>query len=238
MLDVLDVQMRFVFSPSNIMQWRTCPLKFWGQSISKLIQYKETPNKQRGIQAHTNIQQAIEQGVDSVTDWAIGMKMPYVLQLIDEVRAEVDAGKILGIEKELVVDKDFRELPDGWWDDNAYLRARADVVLLPESAEEPAFVGDIKTGRKWDNNDYQLRLEALLLHRIYGYKEVIYNYWYVDQGIDVHGSINFERNARAVADIVADLKAMGQNIKDSIFFPKKNKFCKWCDFHDTKYCEL
>ena len=35
--------MPFVYSPSNMQTFRDCPLRFWGQSISKEIKWFQVP---------------------------------------------------------------------------------------------------------------------------------------------------------------------------------------------------
>lgn len=229
--------MAIVFSPSNLMQWQTCPRKFWGQSISKLLKYKESAQKNRGMEVHTAIQNALKYGFNRVTDWPAGLDIYYVQDIVEDVRKQIADGAQLYIEHDLVVTDKFQVAPGGFFDDNAYLRARADAVILPPVGLPPYLV-DIKTGKKWDNNDFQLRVEALLAHLIYQRDVVNYAYWYVDYGETVDGSIDFRNGLGPVQDIIDTMKQMGVDLKLQTFMPRKNKFCKWCDFNGTANCGL
>lgn len=226
-----------VFSPSNLMQWQTCPRKFWGQSIAKLIKYKESAQKNRGMEVHTAIQNAMKYGLDRVTAWPDGLNTYYVQDMVTECRKQMAEGAQLFIEHELVIDRGFRKAPQGWWDENAYLRAKADALILPATSIPPLLV-DIKTGKKWDSDDFQLRVEALLVHLIYDKDVVNYAYWYVDQGDTVDGSIDFRNGLGQVQDVVDAMKQMGIDLKLGTFMPRKNRFCKWCDFFETSNCGL
>ena len=42
----------FVFSPSNMSTYRTCPRRFEGQSITKEIVWKASAQKSRGTLVH------------------------------------------------------------------------------------------------------------------------------------------------------------------------------------------
>ena len=57
--------MNFVFSPSNIMTYRTCPRRFMGQSISKEIKWKFSTQKSRGTLVHSSIEKAMQDGWDA-----------------------------------------------------------------------------------------------------------------------------------------------------------------------------
>lgn len=226
-----------VFSPSNLMQWQTCPRKFWGQSIAKLIKYKESAAKNRGMEVHTAIQNAMKFGLERVNNWPEGLNTYYVQDVVTDCRKQIADGAQLFIEHDLVIDNGFRKAPQGWWDDNAYLRARADALIMPQGDLPPMLV-DIKTGKCWDKEDFQLRVEALLVHLIYQKPVVNYGYWYVDQGETVDGSIDFRDGLAPVQDVIDAMKQMSIDLKLGTFMPRKNKFCKWCDFFGTSNCGL
>lgn len=150
----------FVFSPSNMSTYRTCPRKFQAQTITKELPWQATAQKSRGTLVHNVVEMALRSGLDAVTSWPEGIDLDYTRNSIVEARAAASGGKIL-IEEELTLNKTFNPTPEGWWDKTAFIRARADAVIIPAS-EVPPLVVDIKTGKKWDDDDFQLRVNALL----------------------------------------------------------------------------
>ena len=119
------------------------------------------------------------------------------------------------------------------------LRARADALILHEEPSAPPLLIDFKTGRKWDTDAFQLRVETLLVHLLYDKPVIGYSYWYVDTGETVSDFVDFgSRGLDGVSDVVALMHEMQNAIKNNFFPAKRNKFCKWCDFYRTPLCTL
>lgn len=231
-----------VLSPSNMSTFMDCPRKFQGQSMTGEIQWKASTQKSRGSFVHSAIEKALKQGMQAVTNWPDGLDTYYVQQQVQWARDMVAAGGQIHIEHELTIDGRMRPAPEGWWDDNALLRAKADAIVLPSISIPgqifPAEIIDVKTGKKWDEIDFQLRVEALLVHLIYNKPVVNYAYWYVDIGDTVDGSIDFRNGLDPVKDIIQLIKDMKFAVDNTYFPPKKNKFCKWCGLYQTPACGL
>ncbi len=239
----------FVFSPSNMDAYDKCPRKFQAQSITKEIQWKASAQKSRGSLVHNSLDKAVAHGIQAVSTWPEGVDAGYVTQQVMDTRQQVASGAQMFIEHELTVNDKFQ--PVGWWDEDAMLRAKADLLILPPLIDQPlpdvgipflptipllapADVIDFKTGKVWDTNDFQLRVECLLVHFIYKRPIVNYAYWYVDQGQTIDGSIDFRNGLSPVQDIIDLMKEMRMAIRDTYFPPKKNSFCKW----KTGQCQL
>lgn len=229
--------MAFVFSPSNIMVYRQCPRKFWGQSISKLIKYKPIKQKSRGIILHEQIQDALRDAKafgkireDTQVDAS------YVAGCVASVHSNRNYQYKLFIEHELCMNKAGVQV--GWWDDKAFLRAKVDALLLHDDPKNTVRVIDIKTGRNWDQDHVQLRLEALLTHIVYRRPLVMWEYWYVDQGETVQDVIDFRNGLAPVQDLYDTMREMGMAIKNNDFPCVKNGLCKWCDFNKTENCDV
>lgn len=228
--------MPFVFSPSNIMTYKTCPRKFWGTSLSKLIKYKPSKQKSRGMLIHEQIQDALRKpdklaAVQEDTQ----VDIDYVRRCVADMEAACEDGYRLYIEHELCMGKDGARLD--WWSDKAFLRAKADVFLLHPDVERPVLVVDIKTGRKYDNDHTQLRLEALLGHVVYQRPLVRYAYWYVDQGETEEALIDFRNGLAPVSDLYDTMQEIRTAIKNNDFPCKRNGLCRWCDFYQTENCD-
>ena len=230
----------FVFSPSNISSWQLCPRRFQAQSITKELPWKATGAKSRGTLVHTAIQKAMREGLQAVSLWPDGLDVAYTQTKVQNVRGLVSQGWSVSTEHELTITKDMREAKDGWWDDNAWLRARADAIILPpDPTVDPVMLVDIKTGRIYDRDGFQLRVECLLAHIIYKAPTVMYSYFYVDQGQSVSDTLDFTTDGMdKCRDILESIQKMQFAIDNNYYPATKNKFCKWCGLVNTPGCGL
>lgn len=230
----------FVYSPSSIQTFLNCARKFQAQSLTKEIKWQATSQKSRGSLVHTAIQKAMREGIQAVPMFPDGLDVAYTQTKIQNVRGLVAEGWTVHTEHELTITKDLQEAPGGWWDDNAWLRARADAIVLPpDPTVSPVMLIDIKTGRIYDRDGFQLRVECLLAHIIYKAPVVCYSYWYVDQSQSVSDTLDFNANGMGKCrDILEAIQKM-QFAMDNNYFPAtKNKFCKWCGLYKTPGCGL
>ena len=223
----------FVFSPSNMSTFIQCPRKFQAQSITKEIEWKATKQKSRGTYVHNCIEKAIHEGLDAVSSWPEGLDVPFVQRSVDAVLTLKNGGADVFTEKELVVNTKWE--PTGWWDDDAYLRAKADALIVSEESGSAALL-DFKTGKVYDRDCFQLRVEALLTHFVYHVPVVHYSYWYVDSGERVSGVCDFSQNYGQIQDILDLMQTMRDCINANSFYAKKNRFCKWCQLYKTPEC--
>lgn len=229
--------MSVVMSPSGLSTYRQCPLRFYGQSISREIPWQDSPAKARGTALHSALEKALHgddaalgQTLDDTIDAA------YVRACVHMLRSRVSEGYALATEHMLVMNRKG-EAKD-WWSIDAFLRAKADVFLHNAGAEWPVLIGDWKTGRIWDKDAFQLRVEALLAHVLYDAPRVQYAYWYIDQGETVEGEIDFTKGLADVADIYELMTEFRESVKNNYWPPTKNRFCKWCPWHKTESCDL
>lgn len=185
---------------------------------------------------HSDIEKCMRLGWQDNISWDSTINTTYARKMVQEVQDRRRATHDLFIEHELAIDKAGNKC--GWWDENGLLRAKADAIMLPRpNCPQPVvWLIDIKTGKKWDDDDFQLRVEALLAHIIYQVPIVHYEYWYVDTGQTVWGDINFAEGLTPVQDIYDLMHDMLQSIKMQYFPRQPNKFCKWCAYYKTEKC--
>lgn len=224
-----------VMSPSNMKTFMDCPRKFQAQSITKELKWQASKQKSRGTLVHNALERALKSGWDSVLTWPDGMDMDFTRQKVQMARQLIALGSELCIEQELTVNQHLK--PTDWWGEDAMLRAKADALILPPG-DAPAMLIDFKTGKKWDDEDFQLRVECLLVHLIYNKPVVQYSYWYVDSADTASGIIDFDNGISPVMDILEVMKDMKQTIASNAYMPKKNRFCKWCGLYQTPACGL
>lgn len=227
---------KLVFSPSNLSTFAACPRRFFGQALSKELPWKASKQKSRGTVMHTAMEKALRLGWQKDNPFDDAVDTAYARKIVQEVQHKAEQGYQLKCEHEFCINQKGKST--GWWDDDAWFRARADVFLLPEDTQQPVFIGDIKTGRKWDEEDTQLRMECLLAHLIYERPVVHYAYWYIDEGESVEGMIDFRNGLAPVKDIYTLLRDATLAVKNNDFPPHKNVFCRWCGWYKKPECGL
>ena len=82
----------FVFSPSNMSTYRTCPRKFQAQTITKELPWQATAQKSRGTLVHKVVEMALRSGLDAVTSWPEGADPDYTRNSVAEARAAAGSG--------------------------------------------------------------------------------------------------------------------------------------------------
>lgn len=222
----------FVFSPSNLAQYRTCPLRFAGQSIWKDIKWKASAQKTRGTLVHEALEAAVRDGKDDMPD---GIDQYFTRRCVQQLRDAVADGGQVFVEYSMCVNQKLE--PVDWWASDAFVRAKADAVLFHGDGTT-ATVIDWKTGKKWDEDAFQLRLETLLILAVHKRPIVNYAFHYVDQGESVRGMVDYRNGIGPVKDITALMKEAKVAIRDGYFPPKRNRFCNWCDYHNTPKCNV
>lgn len=198
--------------------------------------WKPSKQKLRGTRVHSAIEKCVRLGWQANEKWDSDLDMQYVRARVDECASLRSLGYSVLVEHEMAIDG--KGLPCTWWAENGLLRAKADIVLLPDNLPEdmPVRLIDIKTGRKWDEEDFQLRVECLLAHLIYKRPTVRYEYWYVDEGDTVSGDLDFRNGLAPVQDIYDLMREMLLAMKNQDYPAKPNRFCKWCDWYGDKRC--
>lgn len=224
-----------VYSPSNMAAYVQCPRKFQAQYMTEEIKWQPTAQKVRGSNIHSSIEHAIKVGWDNVVEFESGMNLDFVKKRVEIIRGLMAEGAAVYTEHDLAITKDRR--PTTFWSDDAYIRCKADVVIVPQDSDRIVLL-DWKTGKHWDTEDFQLRVEAYMSYFIYKRPVIQYSYIYVDEGDTQSGIIDLKVSVDKVRDVVDLLKEMDNALINNDFAPKANKFCKWCGLHNTPGCKL
>lgn len=221
--------MAFVFSPSNMSTYKQCPRRFQAQSITKELPWRASEQKSRGTLVHSCMERALQRGFEDVVQWPENVNTQYVQTVVDSAREMLKLpGVKLYTEYEMCLTNAWK--PTGWWDSDAYLRAKADAIIVAPG--EMAAIIDTKTGKVWDKDAFQLRVECLIAKYIFGVDRAKWIYWYVDSGETVSGDIDLEAGLYGVEDILTLMRDMTASINSNYFPAKRNRFCRFCDLKD------
>ena len=227
-----------VLSPSNMQTFRDCPLRFYGSSVIRDIPWKASTSKARGMAVHNNLEKCLRLGWQHGISWDDQINTYFAKERVDAVQ-NLRRSSDLFIEHEMAIN--HATCKCDWWAEDALLRAKADAILVPKKNYPFDYrpridIIDIKTGKKWDEDDFQLRVEALLAHIIYKYDLVHYEYWYVDTAETSIGTIDFSQGLAPVQDILDLMHDMLLSIKQNNFVRHPNRFCRWCAYYKTEKC--
>lgn len=145
--------MRLTHSYSSIRQFENCPLRYYRQRIKKEVLDEPNEASVYGERIHALLENRLKGAglEDEVAKYE---------PLCCAVESLAQGGE-LHVEKELVLTENLT--PTGWFDSDAWLRSKLDVLVL---RGEDAVVMDWKTGKR--NPDFfQLRLFAAQVMKHY-----------------------------------------------------------------------
>ena len=143
--------MKLTHSYSALKQFDNCPKQYHMQRITKEVKSSSNEASIYGERVHEQLEQRLKGG--ELTPETV--KYEELCQAF-----ESGDGELL-VEQELCLNKDL--VPTGWWDDDAWLRSKLDVLKLNGTT---AGIGDWKTG-KYRPDFFQLELFVLQVFKHY-----------------------------------------------------------------------
>jgi CRISPR/Cas system-associated exonuclease Cas4 (RecB family) len=199
------------WSYSTLNLYKQCPQKYKYVKIDKLPE-KPSYHLQKGIQTHNVAEEYLLGNIKDVP--------PVLRKFRSEFENLRKAGALA--EEAIVLNKDWKPLEsdDPWKDPNAWFRAKIDARI-------DDFIIDFKTGRHYAEHINQAKLYANIQLLRSKADHITVEFWYVNSG-DVF-MYTFYRN-----DLEEHIKEWEDKVNimhnDTEFKPKKNEYCKYCDF--------
>lgn len=207
------------WSISRLNEYESCPKKSYFKVIEKL---KEPSSEamERGSKIHKD-------GEDFLK--GITEEVPESYKLLAQELAEA---KMLGAKSEVeaTFTKDWK--PCGWFDAEAYLRIKIDMLVVQDGVIR---LVDYKSGKNKGGDTYkdQLELYALAAMLIFpDIENISAELWFVDTG-EIIGTSAYKPSQ------LEELKAKWEKriipmMNDTIFAPRPSGLCKWCWFSKEK----
>jgi len=216
------------WSYSRLTAFETCPKQFYHKAVAKDVVEPISEHLTWGNTVHKTFEDYINGDLSQVPSW-FEQWLP-VVQRIKGRSASV--GWDTRAEVEIVLNKDLERV--GWWDDDAWLRSKLDVLSVRGST---ALVFDWKTGKRRVSVD-QMDLFAFAVFTVFPeVEDVVATYvWLKDGKID---PIGYTRSQ--VPEIWAGfqkrLEQFDTAFKVDHWPPKPSGLCKrWCPVPKSK-CE-
>ena len=136
------------WSLSSLTQYEDCPEKFKFIKLDKLSTGDKSPALEFGIMVHNKLEQYLLGEIKGVP--------PELKKFELELKKLLASGAVP--EEELVMDKDWNAIEDGWWSKDAWWRGKTDVRL-------DNYIIDLKTGKHYPNHEDQAMLYSIAVFK-------------------------------------------------------------------------
>lgn len=212
------------WSYSRFADYKQCPFRFKLKYIDKLPT-AGSPAMERGNAIHKMAE-----------DYIKAKKPPKLPEALKNVKAELEHCREAGAMAELPwgfrQDWSWTGKPD-WFGRDVFFRMKADVAISYD--DDTGLVGDWKTGRRYDENQEQVKLfGAVALMRFPNWSSVDVRLWYTDQPPENNEfDAQFSRREGELIRKDWDKKVVPM-FKDKRWAPTPNDKCKWCDFRKSE----
>lgn len=215
--------MRLTHSYSSIKLFENCPLRYYRQRIRKDVTDQGGEASKYGERIHALLEARLK-----------GSEIDQEVVAYDPLCASVEKlareGE-LHIEKELVLDENLH--PTGWWEPDAWLRSKLDVLVL---RGPDAVVMDWKTGKR--NPDFfQMQIFAAQVFKHYPDVHRVRTslVWLKTLEMDTEMYTRVNINS-SWAEIMARIQRIHDAYNSGNWPARPSGLCKFCPARDT--CEF
>lgn len=217
--------MRLSHSYSSIKLYENCPLRYYRQRILKDVQDESGEASIYGERIHKMLEDRLKEDTD------LPQEAERYEQLCVAVEKLVSLGGELHIEKELVLTENLT--PTGWWDSDAWLRSKLDVLII---RGDTAVVMDWKTGKRRPDF-FQMQVFAAQVFKHFPEVTTVKTtlVWLKDMAMDTE--IYKRQYINTVwADIIRRIKRIYDSLENDTWPAKPSGLCNYCPArHDCEY---
>jgi len=207
--------MRLSHSFSSIKMYENCPLRYYHQRIVKSVVDKGGEASQYGERIHKFLE-------DRLLGGELASEITHLEPTVDAILKLTGSG-VLEVEKELTLNKELA--PTGWWDKDAWMRSKLDVLILHKNS---AVVMDWKTGKRRPDFS-QLELFALQVFSHYPEIETVRSsfIWIQDKTMDKDV---YKRSSAPDMwrKLVSRVNRIEQSLEKDVWPAKPSGLCKFC----------
>jgi|TARA_R110000765_G_scaffold351263_5_gene441229 hypothetical protein len=201
-------------SYSAFKQFSNCPKQYQMQRITRVVKPSFGEASIYGNRIHEQLEHRLR---DKTSLPAESSKYELLCQSFEEL-----PGHLL-VEQEMTLDNNLQ--PVGWWDKAAWLRVKADVLILHK---DTAVVSDWKTGKHRPDN-FQLEILTACTFKHYpDIKKVRGSFvWLKDMRMD-HVDYTRDDEPTLWNKIYADVSRIEAAVKEDTWPAKPSGLCPWC----------
>ena len=219
--------MRLSHSYSAIKLYENCPLRYYRQRVLKDVVDDGGEASKYGERVHEFLEHRLKANTELPQDIA------HYEVLCTTVEKIANGGELL-IEKELVLTEELK--PTGWWEPDAWLRSKLDILVL---RGDTAYVMDWKTGKR--NPDFfQMQMFACQVFKHFPQVQRCKTslVWLKHLQMDTEEYTRDQSNAMW-AEIMKKIRRIYDSAEHDVWPAKPSGLCRFCPArHDCEYAAL
>lgn len=216
--------MRLSHSYSAIKLYENCPLRYYRQRILKDVSDDGGEASRYGERVHEYLELRLKEAADLPQD------ISHYEVLCATVEGLANGGE-LHIEKELVLTEELT--PTGWWEPDAWLRSKLDVLVI---RGDTAYVMDWKTGKR--NPDFfQLKLFAVQVLKHFPEVQHVKTslVWLKQLQMDTE-EYSREQSNEIWAEIMGKIRRIYNSLEHDTWPARPSGLCRYCPArHDCDF---
>lgn len=208
--------MRLNHSYSSIKLYENCPLRYYRQRILKDVVDEGGEASKHGERIHQYLEYRLK------SNQLLPQEVAQYEPLCSMVERIAHGGQ-LEIEKELVLTENLT--PTGWWDSDAWLRSKLDVLVINGN---DAIVMDWKTGkRKADFFQMQMFAAQVFKHypEVVRVKTILVWLKTLEQDTETYNRININE---VWAEIMKRIQRIHSSMEHDNWPAKPSGLCRYC----------
>jgi RecB family exonuclease len=218
--------MRLSHSYSSIKQFENCPYRYFRQRIVKDVKDEGGEASRYGERIHSFLEARLK-----------GSDLPQEIAAYEPLCRSIEAIAANGelhIEKELVLTEELK--PTGWWDADAWLRSKLDILVITGT---DAVVMDWKTGKR--NPDFfQMQLFAAQTFKHFPDVQHVKTslVWLKDMKMDTE-VYNRTNMAAIWQDVMSRIRRIHDALESDNWPCRPSGLCRFCPVrHDCEQAKL
>ena len=208
--------MRLSHSYSSIKLYENCPYRYFRQRISKDIVDEGGEASKYGERIHQYLEYRLANNAE------LPQEVKHYEPLCQSVEKIATGGQLL-IEKELVLTENLT--PTGWWDADAWLRSKLDILVINGVL---ANVMDWKTGKR-NADQFQMQLFAAQVFKHYPEVQSVRTSLVWLKTMEMDTETYFRADVNAIwADVMKRIQRIHSSLEHDNWPARPSGLCRFC----------
>jgi putative RecB family exonuclease len=209
-------------SYSALKEYENCPQRYYRTRIVKDVKDQGGEASKHGERVHKHLEDRLRDGTP-LPDELVSKE-----SLVVAVEGLAKPGDQLLVEKELTLNESLQ--PTGWWDSDAWLRSKLDVLVIKQ---DKAVVIDWKTGKRRPDF-FQMQMFAAQVFKHYKNVQVVKTslVWLPADAMDTE-TYNRIDMATIWGGIENKISRIEQSVEHDNWPARPSGLCPWCPAKPT-----
>ena len=219
--------MKLAHSYSSIKLYENCPLRYFRQRVVKDVVDEGGEASKHGERIHKFLEERLRDNAELPQDMFRYEKLCKSVE-------KLSTGGELFIEKELVLTENLT--PTGWWDSDAWLRSKLDVLVIKGTT---AVVMDWKTGKRRPDF-FQMELFAAQVFKHFPEVQTCKTtlLWLKDMAMDTESYERSQSN-EIWAKVLGKISRIYKSLDHDNWPAKPSGLCRFCPArHNCDFADL